>query len=530
MVVGSHMLVALSVPVGVIDVGVTVGDEVSVTDEASEVAAEVVTLEPLEPVATDALLVNVAEPIPESMEDPLVELVVVVAESVPFEGPPVGEMVADPDVMMAVPDEVPVSTVVLLPVGVEDPEPISVVVVEVGTTRESVPPAPVLVGVTDAESVLVVVSDPTPLVMLGITLVTLPTSVVDVGTTDPRSLVTLPKILVTDPIRDPESLVEVGVSVLVAKMLEITLAKSVVGVGVADETSDETGVTMAPVEAPDDEGRMPERMLETRFASVVVLEVVAETGVLELGSAVVVGVTVAEEDTSLALELASLVAGADVPAAELPEAVPVKEIPSDAVEVVVGTSVEVLEDVTTPPGPKVIALPDDDAVAVVSVTAALEEAVGVTTSAGTDPVDAITESDAVVASVAALVVSEEAVGETTTAGADPVEPTEESVEVVGSGPTMVVCWITTVVTVSELLAVGWMVVPGEPPDGELEVSLLVPVMDFKKSVRSLDDCLLDVVDFEVNGSCVVVSFDVWTGVKEVMVELVYMARLICLGK
>lgn len=461
MVVGSHMLVALSVPVGVTLIGawsVDVGIELPIDVEASEVGARVAMLETLlSVVAVAMLLVNVADPTLEAPESVAIteavsvgELVMAlpVALSVPLVTPLVGVMLTDP----------------LSEETVADPEIVaeSLAKVEVGTTSESVPPTVVLLTIPlDPESVGVGVTDPAPLVM---TLVTLPESLVADGATDPASLVVVGTT-------DPESLVattavELGESE--ADMLEMILARSVVGVGVDDATSEETGVIMAPVEAADDEGIIPERMLENRFGSVVleagsdeatvletstetgvleagsddttVLEGSTETGVLDTGSAVVVGTGATVEDaialetseiaelssdgsTAAAVELeTSVVVGAVDPAAELPDALPEKEIPEETAEVVVGSTV-VLEEVTTPPGPKVIAVPEAEAV--VSGVALLE-AVGNTITAGTDPVDAIGES-------------EETVGEITTSGLDPVDAAELSVLVVGSTPTIVVC-------------------------------------------------------------------------------------------
>lgn len=121
-----------------------------------------------------------------------------------------------------------------------------------------------------------------------------------------------------------------------------------------------------------------------------------------------------------------------VPAKEIPEEtalseletvaavdppVPVKETPDvSVVGVAVTESEEVEDDPKTPPGPKVIALPELEAddVAVES-SLVVELTVGETIVAGTDPVDA-TEAD-------------EAVGEITTSGTDPVDATEETAEV-----------------------------------------------------------------------------------------------------
>jgi hypothetical protein len=487
-VVGSHIWVSVLVPVGVIVNGVvvgveTVGEEVEISAEALEVSD----VKTLEAVAFALPPVTIAVPeLNEALEVPVTTaLTLVLVMSVPLVAPPVALKVgvAVSEVMTAEPEVVLVGTPVAVPKSLVE---------EVGTKKEAVPrslPVTLLVG----SAVAVGITEP-------ISLVTLATT-----------LVVLPKALVSEAITDPKSLVEVGSgagSVLTPKMLEMILARSVVGVDVG--ASEVAELRTTPVEAADAEGRIPDKMLETILASAELeaaatldAEIAVDVGSVETTADVVEGAAMLEtaEDTPERTELSTVPTEGRRPAAELletsvaaetaelPDAVPVNEIPDETTAVVVAASASVLDDVTTPPGPNVMALPVEDEAAAVSVLSLVEDAVGDTTMAGADPDDA---PDAAAALVDGNGESE-AVGETTTAGLDPVDATALSavVEVVGSRPTIVVLCTTTVVTESSALelAVGCTaleklfrrspVVPAEPE--ELDVS--VPVILSTKSDR-----------------------------------------------
>jgi hypothetical protein len=197
---------------------------------------------------------------------------------------------------------------------------------------------------------------------------------------------------------------------LVARMLEIILAKSVVGT--EDAAAEEIGVVATAsvettVDAAAEDGMIPELTSDaTTLGEVVALDAAALTGVLEAGStdatrvleaaAVESGVVDADvgvganavESIELTAESAELnpvatdgriparlellAAGAtevELAAGSVDAAVPEKEIPDEVTlaaavaAVLIATSAE--DELTTPPGPNVIALPVEDETGVV---------------------------------------------------------------------------------------------------------------------------------------------------------------------
>lgn len=466
--------------------------------------------------------------------------------------------------VVSVPLPVTVGRIVVDPEAAADPESVAVVVrdpdtgVEVGDVRGVVVPESVVVELTPDEPRSVVTLPEALKVELGAADSGMLLSTVVVGTLDPAVRVALPNklpaALVTEARRavevplsvDDARAVELPLAVLGARMLERMLAKSAEAVVVGE--LEDIGVTRDPVDAAADEGSTPLAVVERTDVPVVVddgeaLFGVVEIGVLDAESVVVVldeGTKAVPtfESTEVSAEIrpeaALLVAAAlavvvvesvpvddPVPENEPPEldavvaavdpALPVKEMP-DETEVEVPTSVVVLEELTTPPGPNVIALPLAD-----------EVVVGKITLSGTDPLEATDDES-----------EDDTVGRITTVGEDPVESAVTVslvVVVAGSAATMVVFWITTVVTVSSLLelAVGvvskrllkrFPVVPADPEDDPVVPELdeevpLVPVISDKKSDNE------PVVDLVLIISCELLSVvDSW-GMEDVMVEFEY---------
>ncbi|CAM6005423.1 unnamed protein product, partial [Sphagnum balticum] len=318
-----------------------------------------------------------------------------------------------------------------------DPDPAAV---EIGTTIEAVPEIGVLVATIDAAAELnepltigVTLPDPVNVALEAAatgTLVLTGTTVVEAAA-DPRLLVTLPAAPEALPATD----IALGIPVLVARMLEIILAKSVVGV--KDAAAEETGVvgTTAPVETPveaaAEDGITPEPTRdETTLGALVALAAAALTGVLEAGSTDATGVLEAAAvesgvvdadvgiganavesielttesaelnpvptDGTIATTLELLAAGAtgvEVAAGSVDAAVPGKEIPEEvtlaAAVAAVLPALAVEDELTTPPGPNVIALPVEDETGVVDAAALVGLVVGCTITSGTDPIDGL---------------------------------------------------------------------------------------------------------------------------------------------
>jgi hypothetical protein len=324
-----------------------------------------------------------------------------------------------------------------------DPDPAAV---EVGSTIEAVPEMGVLVATLDPAAELnepltigVTLPDPVNMVLGAAgtgTLVLTGTTVLEAAA-DPRLLVTLAAALEALSATD----VALGIPVLAARMLEIILAKSVVGV--KDAAAEATGVvaTIAPLEIPiegaAEDGMIPELTRdETTPGALVALDAAALTGMLEAGStdatgireaaAVESGVVDADvgvganavESIELTTESAELnpvptdgtvpailellAAGAtavELAAGSVDATVPGKEIPEEltlaAAVAAVLPALPVEDELTTPPGPNVIALPVDNRTGVVDAAALVALIVGCTMTSGTDPVDGLVGSRAI---------------------------------------------------------------------------------------------------------------------------------------
>jgi hypothetical protein len=316
-----------------------------------------------------------------------------------------------------------------------DPDPAAV---EVGSTTEA--EMGVLVATLDPaaelnEPLTVGMTLPDPVnVVLGAaatgTLVLTGTMVVEAAA-DPILLVTLPAALEALPATD----VALGIPVLGARMLEIILAKSVVGV--KDAAAEATGVvaTTAPLETPieaaAEDGMISELIRdETRLGALAALDAAALKGMLEAGSTDTTGTIEAAAvesgavDTDVAMganavesiELTTesaelnpvpailelLAAGATVvelAAGSVDATVPGKEIPDEvtlaAAVAAVLPALPVEAELTTPPGPNVIALPVNDGTGVVDAAALIALIVGCTMTSGTDPVDGLVGSRAI---------------------------------------------------------------------------------------------------------------------------------------
>lgn len=176
-------------------------------------------------------------------------------------------------------------------------------------------------------------------------------------------------------------------------MLETTLVSAAVLDGktsdrILDTTLDSAAVLDGVTKVVGLDGSTTTALLEISDAPLLDGESVA---VLKAGSVVLGAMTV---PTSERRELIAVMRSGDPveAAAELP-ALPVNETPEGS-GVVVGPSFMELEDVTTPPGPKVIALPEEDAAD--STESVVDVGVGKTMTAGMDPVDATEESGVLV--------------------------------------------------------------------------------------------------------------------------------------
>jgi hypothetical protein len=310
---------------------------------------------------------------------------------------------------------------------VVDPVPAAV---EVASTTEAVTEMGVLVATLDAAAELnepiticVTLPDPVNVVLEAAgtgTLVLTGTTVVEAAA-DPRLLVTLPAAL-------PATDAALGIPVLVARMLEIKLAKSVVGVedAAAEAT---TAPVETPVEAAAEDGMIPELTRdETTTGALVALDAAALAGVLEAGSTDATGIIEAAavesgvvdtdigvgakavESIELTTESAELnpvptdgtipaisellAAGATVvenAAGSVDATVPGKEIPEEvtlpAAVAAVLSALPMEDELTTPSGPNVIALPVGDGTGVVDAAALVALIVGCTMTSGTDPVE-----------------------------------------------------------------------------------------------------------------------------------------------